>query len=62
MKSKQEETKESVSEEPAKKTYLDKCKLAGRIGPSITKIEQNSENANDFKFFGYEGLTIESIS
>ena len=45
-----------------KKTYLDKCKLSGRLGPSISKIDLNSENAADFKFFGHEGLVIESVT
>lgn len=33
-----EETKEPV-EEPKKKLFLDKCKLAGRLGPAITKFD-----------------------
>ena len=47
--------------EPPKKTYFDKCKEVGRIGPPETKLDMDSA-AGQFKVYERDSLDIEAIS
>lgn len=54
-----EESKEETK--PKVKTYLERCKEVGRIGPSKTKLDMESVFGS-FKEYGSEGLEVEAIN